>query len=290
MTCPSECPESRADERLREERDRLLRLAAVGEVLPSLLHELRNPIAGVTTALEVLIEEMESGELRDTLHALLGELRRAQLTLQGIGTADRALRGDGAHHAIDHALRDACRVMSASAREAGVELRTDIPDLPLLPIDAPALRGVVFNLLNNAIAAARAEGASLPPPPPDASSLTLHRRPDGVARGATVDVVVRLDGTRLVVTVRDTGTGMKPEVLARCTELFFTTKARGSGIGLALARRTVESVGGSMAIESELGKGTSVTLSIPIEGDPPRSLTERPGAAGGRGSRRVWHR
>lgn len=250
VNCPYECPERRAENRLREERDRLLRLAAVGEVLPSLLHELRNPIAGVTTALEVLIEEMEPGEVRDTLHALLGELRRAQLTLQGIGTADRALRGDGSHHAIDHALRDACRVMSASAREAGVELRTDIPDLPLLPIDAPALRGVLFNLLNNAIAATRGKG--------------------------TVDVIVRLDGSTLNVVVRDDGVGMKPEVRARCTELFFTTKARGSGIGLALARRTLESVGGSIDIESEPGKGTTVTLSIPVDADPVKVLTEPP--------------
>lgn len=289
MTCPMECPDSRVDVRLREERDRLLQLAAVGEVLPSLLHELRNPIAGVTTALEVLVEDMEDGELRDTLHALLGELRRAQLTLQGIGTADRALRGDGSHHAIDNALRDACRVMSASAREAGVELRTDIPDLPLLPIDAPALRGVVFNLLNNAIAAARAEGAaSIPPATAADGCLPTHRRTS--VRSPTVDVSVRLDDTTLVVIVQDTGTGMKPDVLARCTQLFFTTKARGSGIGLALARRTIESVGGSISVASELGQGTSVTLSIPIDADPPRSLTERPRTSGDRKTRRAWTR
>lgn len=216
-----------------------MQLAAVGEVLPSLLHELRNPIAGVTTALEVLLEDMEDGELRTTLHALLGELRRAQLTLQGIGTAgDCSLSSHGMHHAIDFAMMDAGRVMEASAREVGVTIRTDIPTLPLLPIDAAPLRGVVFNLLHNAIAA--------------------------TPRGGTIDVIVRLDTSILTVEVRDTGAGMSPETLARCTETFFTTKTRGSGIGLALAKRTVESVGGWLEITSELGRGTSVVLHVPI--------------------------
>lgn len=223
---------------LKAERDRLLQLAAVGDVLPSLLHELRNPIAGVTTSLEVLIEDMEDGETRSTLHALLGELRRVQLTLQGIGTVGRDLAGDG-HHAIDQALRDVCRVMEAGAREAGIQLRAHIPDLPLLPLDAAVLRGVLFNLLNNAIAATHGQG--------------------------TIDVYVSQERAELLLEVRDTGTGMTPEVRARCTDLFFTTKRRGSGIGLALTKRTVESVGGALEIASELGRGTSVRLRIPID-------------------------
>ncbi|MBX3252004.1 MAG: HAMP domain-containing histidine kinase [Myxococcales bacterium] len=236
---PSECPPCEADAALRAERDRLMQLAAVGEVLPSLLHELRNPLASVTTALEVLIEEMEGSELRTTLHALLGELRRAQLTLQGIGTAgDCSLSTRGTHHAIDYALADACRVMAVTAEDTGIELRADIPTLPLLPIDAAALRGVLFNLLHNAIAA--------------------------TSKGGHIDVLVRLDGSMLEVAVRDDGAGMSPETLARCTETFFTTKPRGSGIGLALAKRTVESVGGWLEIASELGRGTEVTLHVPV--------------------------
>jgi PAS domain S-box-containing protein len=232
---------------IRAERDRLLQLAAVGDVLPSLLHELRNPLASVTTSLEILVEDMDDGELRTTLHALLGELRRAQLTLQGIGTVGRDLATEGGHHAIDHALRDVCRVMDATAREAGVQLRPNIPDLPLLPLDAPVLRGVLFNLINNSIAATRGRG--------------------------TVDVDVVLRRGELVVAVSDTGVGMTPEVLARCTDLFFTTKPRGSGIGLALAKQALESVGGALQIDSTPGRGTTVTLRIPL----PERATGRSG-------------
>ncbi|MEZ4250951.1 MAG: HAMP domain-containing sensor histidine kinase [Polyangiales bacterium] len=229
----------RDEESLRTERDRLLQLAAVGEVLPSLLHELRNPIASVTVALEVLIEELPPGEVQDTLHALLGELRRAQLTLQGIGTAANcSLNSEGSHQVIDLALEDACRVMSANAREAGIDLRVHVDAFPLLPLNAASLRGVLFNLLHNAIAA--------------------------TSRGGFVEVRGHLEGSVLRVVVEDSGVGMTPEVLARCTETFFTTKARGSGIGLALAKRTVESVGGWIDISSEPGEGTSVELWIPI--------------------------
>lgn len=226
-------------EKVREERDRLLQLAAVGEVLPSVLHELKNPLAAVTTAVEVLLEELPDGSVRDQLHAVLGEVRRMALAFEGVGAVGRALRSDR-YGAIDLACREVFRILTPRMEAAGVVARCDVPDMPLLPLDPAVVRAVLFNLLVN----------------------SLHSCP----AGGTVVVHARLvnGGAWFELTVADTGEGMTAEVYERCTELFFTTKRSGSGIGLALARRAAEGAGGTLEIQSIVGVGTTVTLRVPV--------------------------
>lgn len=234
---------------IRTQRDRLLQLAAVGDVLPSVLHELRNPLAAVTTMIEVLVEEAPPA-MQGDLHAALWELRRIGLGLQGIGGLNRQVHGS-APEAIDHAVEEAVAVLASSARAVGVTLRAAVPPLPLLCLDRAVLKGVVFNLVRNAIDACR---------PGDEVVVSAE-----VARDA------------FELTVRDTGRGMTPEVLARCTELFFTDKPNGSGIGLAICRQVAERACGSLSIASEPGVGTTVLVRVPLppplEGAPCREST-----------------
>jgi len=225
--------------RLTTERDRLLQLAAVGEAMPTLLHEVRNPLSAVLATVELLLEDSVPGEQRDALYAVLTEARRIALTLDGVGAVGRSLRSRRAT-AIDFACRDICTVMQARAEKANVHLKWELPDLPLLPLDPSTMRALLFNLLTNALAACR---------PND-----------------TIRVHLRLihDARDLEVTVVDNGAGMSAEVYTKCTELFFTTKRHGSGIGLALCRRAVEEAGGRMEIQSVPGAGTAVILTIPV--------------------------
>ncbi len=221
---------------IRTQRDRLLQLAVVGEVLPSLLHELRNPLAAVTTTLEVLVEEAPDG-LQQDLHAVLWELRRLGLGLQGIGGLNQHVHGL-VLQAIDHAVEEACKVLASSARAVGVSLRTAVEAMPLLLLDRAAIKGVVFNLVRNAIDACKAG---------DQVVVSAH---------ATEDT--------FELSVLDTGRGMSPEELARCTELFYTSKANGSGIGLAICRQVAERGHGNLKITSEPGVGTAVLVRIPL--------------------------
>lgn len=224
---------------LRRRHDRLLQLAAVGDSLPSVLHEIRNPLAAVTSMLEVLVEEAE-GSHQEDLHAVLWELRRIVLTLQGIGGLHSDL-GTRSHEAVDIAIREACRVMSTTAERRGVTVRWEVPDLPLLPLKAAVLRGIVFNLVRNAIDACGDRGEVL---------LRAGLSPD--SKGLTVSV-------------QDSGCGMTDEDLARCCDIFFTTKEHGSGIGLPICKQVVERAGGSLQIRSQRGEGTQVTILVPIE-------------------------
>lgn len=240
-------------QRLRDERDRLLQIAAVGEVLPAVLHEIKNPLAGITTAVEVLLEELPEGHARRELVAVLSEVRRIKLTLEGIGLFRYQVRS--ARRAPVHkALREALLVIEPQARAKGVRLVPAIADLPPLPMDAAVMRAFLFNLATNAIHAC--------------------------GQGSEIRVSLRLvgDGAWLELAVADTGSGMPPEVLAHCREMFFTTKSNGSGIGLALCARSAEQSGGCMEIASLEGRGTTVTVLLPAR---PEGAAAAPKPEGG---------
>lgn len=224
---------------LRRERDRLLRLATVGQVMPSILHELKNPLASISTAVELMIEEQAGPAIQRDLHAILSEIRRMRLSMEGLGAAGRGLEADR-HAAIDLAIRDACQILQRKAADSGVRLAIAVDDLPVLRLDPAGIRAIVFNLVMNAIHACQDE---------DVIQVTAALAPDG---------------RRLIIRVSDSGCGMDEPTLARCQELFFTTKAGGSGIGLSLCRQIADESGGELAVESIAGQGTDVLVTIPI--------------------------
>ncbi len=228
---------------LREERDRLLRMATVSKILPTVLHELRNPLAAVTSAVELLLEDVVTGietdnTLQPTLHSVLNELRRMSLVFHGIGIVGRRLRST-IHAAIDIAVSEAVRMMNGRANADGISLVFKHHALPLLPFDPSVIRSIVFNLINNALQASKS--------------------------GDHVNISIHLDQDTFVLQVADTGKGMSPEILKRCTHAFFSTRHNGSGLGLVICREAVEEAGGSFTIQSQLGKGTMVNIVIPIK-------------------------
>jgi len=223
---------------LRKERDRLLQYAALNQILPGVLHELRNPLASADAMLQVLVEETE-GQFQQDLHALLGELRRMGLSLQGVGAVGQRLRSDR-YQAIDLAVEEAMRVMQGLANRGGVALWAQVATMPLLPLSIPVMKAITFNLVDNAITACAAGGKV---------SVRAHL----------------IDSQIFELVVEDNGRGMTGEVRKRCTELFFSTKTRGSGIGLALCEQAVKDAGGTLSIESEENRGTRVTVRVSIK-------------------------
>ena len=168
------------------------------------------------------------------------------LSFQGLGSTNRNLSSKR-NQAIDFGLREACAIFQRQMASRGITLITEIPAMPLLPLDNAGIRGVLFNLLNNAMQACR---------PKDEIQI----------RASLKD-----DGQTFFFSVTDTGPGMSPEALVKCTQLFFTTKRMGSGIGLALCKQAVEKVGGRLHIESAPGEGTRVTVSLPLRKPRQRS-------------------
>ena len=227
-------------DRLCRERDRLMEMATISEVLPVVLHELKNPLASIQALVELMTEDCTDGTLQEQLHGILMEIRRMKLGFEGLGTSTRNLLSTRGQ-AVDYGIREACTIFERQLAARGIGFTSEIETMPLLCLDAGSIRGMLFNLLNNAMHACK--------------SGNEIRVESGLGE----------DGRRFYLTVEDTGCGMPPEVLARCTTLFFTTKSMGSGIGLALCSEVVEKVGGRLDIQSTQGEGTRISMSIPLQ-------------------------
>lgn len=224
---------------LQAERDRLLQLSTVGDILPAVLHELRNPLAAVTLALEVLLDtgdtESEAERIKG-LQSVLNELRRMGLIFQGIGAVGRQLRGSRPAP-LDQAVREVVRVIRHRSRREGVTLICDVEPLQRR-IDPAVFKAIVFNLITNALQACERSGWV---------EVRLHAGDDG----------------GFVLRVTDDGRGMTPEELAECVRPFFTTRANGSGLGLLICKEAVEDAGGTLTLTSAPGEGTVATVHVP---------------------------
>ena len=229
------------------------KLATMGELAASIAHELNNPLATVSLRTESLLGQFADDE--PTRHALsiIGQevermgklvsnlLQFSRRSHQEISTVDVCKEIESTLDFIGHYL---------GSRQINV-VREFEDAIPLLYADNQQLRQVFLNLLTNASDAMEQGG-----------TLTLR-----VAAGRTVT-----GASAIVIEFADTGAGIKPEDLSKVWEPFFTTKAKGkgTGLGLAICRRIIEEHKGTINIETEVGRGTTVRVVLPaIESNGP---------------------
>lgn len=223
------------------ERERAEQLVFLGRAADQMAHDLRNPIAALKGSLQFLLQERRLGRSLDTQEAML-ELAAEQVhRLERLVVHYRRLgRIDPEFTRVDLEALIRSVVMSqrqAGATDAQLQITLD-GELPHCDADPDMLSATLDNVVRNAIEALGDHG-----------KVEVHAKCSG-------DVV------SLVVT--DTGPGMQPDVAARAFEAFYTTKAGGSGLGLAFVRRVMEAHGGRVSLESEAGKGTRVELTLPV--------------------------
>jgi signal transduction histidine kinase len=210
---------------------------SVSALMPTFLHELKNPLAAIATSVELLLEELPQGRFHHELMAIFGEIRRMKLVIDGVGIVGRKLRTQ-TRSAVQESLREACLVLQPLAKRKGISFETHIAQYPALPFDASVLKAVLFNLVMNAIHAC--------------------------SEGQTIRVSSLVAGNALRMMVEDNGHGMSKETLEQCTRLFFTTKTFGSGIGLALCQEVAKEASGTLEIQSQEGVGTRVIFEVPL--------------------------
>ena len=214
-------------------------LAALGELAAGLTHEIKNPLAGVISALEVVRDDSPA-ESREIVDQMLGELRRVTGTLDSLLRLARPQPPQRFEVDLVRTVRDLTSIFHARFRREGVALNVDCSDtMPRLLLDESLMAQLLVNLLTNSLQA--------------------------TARGGRVNVAVapfpRRDG--VILAVSDTGKGISPDHLERIFDPFFTTKEEGTGLGLAICRQIVEQHGGTITVESESGKGTRVIVLLP---------------------------
>lgn len=221
----------------RRERDRSWHMAYMSHFLPSLAHEIKNPLAGMQSIVEVLLEEIQGVQHREDLELLLYELSRLRFLIDRMTLVEMSVLNSANIVDLVQVAQRSIKLASKRAYQLGINMESSASMEPMWAhINPEGFHIILLNLLNNAIEAC-SKG--------DEISIRLSRKDDMV-----------------YLCVKDTGKGMSEEVQKQATEPFFTTKPSGSGIGLALIASFVERGGGSLSIQSQEGVGTAISVSI----------------------------
>jgi PAS domain S-box-containing protein len=235
----SDITERRAMER---ETRRSETLNALGAVAAGIAHELNNPLAVIASRIEVMLmpgQELPP-ELRQDLMVLQRNVERASRISQNLLSLARQRPGVRQPLDINKAIEDATLLLRSDPRGARLSFDLDLDrSLPPVIAEPTSLEQVLINLVSNA----RDAGAA---------RVAIRTAFDGVNRG------------NLQVSVADDGEGIAPAALERLFQPFFTTKPKGTGLGLWLSRRMIQDHGGSVDVKSELGKGTTFTILLPV--------------------------
>lgn len=240
-----------ARERARRVTERTSDIVAM---TAGLAHEIKNPLSTIGLNAQLLSEAVEDleapGDAKTPLLRRLKALEREVERLRGILTDFLEYAGgihvEAVEQDVNQVVDELIDFFLPQAEQAGVRLRATLHPGPLVaPVDAAHLKQALLNLLLNAVQAMR----SAP------GELLVRTMPATDADGSKV----------IRVHVTDTGPGMDAATLERIFRPYFTTKSAGSGLGLPTARRLIEAHGGRIDVFSEVGKGTEITVLLPVE-------------------------
>ncbi|MEJ2480475.1 MAG: cache domain-containing protein [Acidihalobacter sp.] len=224
---------------LRQTRRQLVeaeKLAALGELTAGVAHEINNPVAVILGNIEVLRDELGDGAapVREEIDLIIRQVYRIKAIVENLLHYARPAAGfDGEMHRIDvnAVIDDTLSLMRHTFKKAGVEVTFEPGELEPVGLHRQVLQQVMLNLLGNAV--------------------------NALPQGGNIHVATKPWGTRgIVVVVRDSGSGIAPEHMARLFEPFFTTRPEGTGLGLPISYGLVRRYGGRITARSTPGKGS----------------------------------
>lgn len=216
------------------------KMAAFGLFAAQVAHDLGNPLSSIDAQLQLVDERSLPADAAEAIQLVRHEVRRLHRILRELVDFARRRRDEVALVSMTAVVGDALRLLRHDQRMRDVRVDRDFhADVPPVSIVEDHLTQVVLNLLMNAL--------------------------DAMPEGGTLKVQVQPSPAGAVLRVKDDGEGMRPEVLRRCTEPLFTTKAegKGTGLGLSIARDIIESAGGQIELHSSPGRGTTAIVLLP---------------------------
>jgi two-component system NtrC family sensor kinase len=228
-------------------------MASVGKMAAVVAHEINNPLSGILTYSKLLKKWVDSGQVVNEkkqeavqcLDLISSESRRCGELVKNLLTFSHQAPMNVQPTDINRVAEQCLLLMRHNMENAGIEVHPRLAEgLPRLQGDASKIEQVLLAVIVNAA--------------------------DAMPRGGNLWVESRLseDGSQVALSVRDDGAGIPPEILPKIFEPFYTTKDlnHGTGLGLAVSQGIVERHSGKISIESEVGKGTTVTITLPVPG------------------------
>lgn len=224
---------------LQEEVARSERLAAVGQLAAGVAHEVRNPLSGISGFVELLQRKVTDNAAATRLtEKIQSEIKHLNRIVSDFLSFARPQALTRARVSAGELAASAAALTQPHAAARGVDIVATCGGELLFSADGEQVRQVLVNLLRNAVEAS--------------------------AAGQKVTVTCREEGMFVAFTVTDAGRGMDPAERKSVFNPFFTTKDDGTGLGLTISHAIVERHGGHVRIESEPGRGTTVTVALPV--------------------------
>ncbi|MDO8679658.1 MAG: ATP-binding protein [Acidobacteriota bacterium] len=250
----------RAGQELVSTREQLVleKLAAVGQLVSGVAHELNNPLQGVLGYAELMLASRPSAPESEELRAIRDNANRAAGIVRNLLTFAGRTSSARGWQQMNRVVRDAVAVREAQLHESDIDLRVELAErLPLVYIDHTRLEDVLVNLIQNAenAIAARRSGTSM-----------LSAVPTRARGEITVTTSFRGEPDRILVEVFDNGSGLKEEDLSRVFDPFFTTRevGQGTGLGLSVCYGIVREHGGQITARNAVGGGAAFSIELPV--------------------------
>jgi sigma-B regulation protein RsbU (phosphoserine phosphatase) len=232
----------RERKRMEEELVRNERLAALGNMAAHISHEIKNPLMLIGGFARQVLKDgaQDPQKNQEKLQIIVDEVKRLEDFLVEVGSYAKLSEPHLQAGDFNALIQELCQRLEPSLRESGIQLALDLdPDLPLILFDALHMRQVILNLAKNGLEA-MGEGGTL--------TIFTKKQPEG-----------------MVAEFADTGVGIPPDVLDKIFQPFYSTKPKGSGLGLTISQKIIEAHHGRITIESEPEKGTRVQLFLRAE-------------------------
>lgn len=252
----------KANAQLVEAKDQLNRserLAAVGQLVASVAHEVGTPLHSIAWHVQALAEAPTlTPEMKKQVTVIDEQLTRVVRIIQDLLSSTRPRQPQPSWLPVEHVISPAAVLMEPAFHAKEISFTAEIPaNLPYIWADAEKMHQVLVNVLANALAATPSHGTV------SISAEARGASPDELERGRRV--ADAMSPLVVMILIQDTGCGMPETDAQKAFEPFFTTKAvgKGTGLGLFLSRETVVAHGGSLSLGSEIGRGTTVTITLP---------------------------
>ncbi|RPI03838.1 MAG: GAF domain-containing protein [Calditrichaeota bacterium] len=233
------------------------KLYSLGQLATTLSHEIKNPLSSIKTIIQVLHEKAE-GEEKTDLSLVLDEILRLQAITGKLLSFARPAGTNIERLYVQKIIQDVAALLQHQAKQAKISLQLFLDSVPPIEAKPQAIREIVYNLMLNAIQSIPSQGEV------DVFLkivyLNMEPRFQLFKKHPLPSSILKLE-------VKDTGSGIAPEMIGKIFDPFYTLKTKGTGLGLTIVKRNVEELGASIEVESTLGKGSTFTVNIPLNND-----------------------
>ncbi len=222
------------------------RLAAIGEMSAKVAHEIRNPLSSISLNTELLYDEIinnDEGGKKDAenlIQSILSEVDTLTEMSDEYLRYARFPRLETKPASINNVLKELSKFFNQERLQRGISIKENYAhDLPLIQLDTNQIKQTFLNILKNSF--------------------------EAMPEGGKLSISTKLKDNNIVVYITDTGSGINKENVQRVFDPFYSAKINGTGLGLALTKKTIEGHGGDVVCKSTINKGTTMIITLPVD-------------------------